>query len=101
MVTTEKELDTEAERIAGELGIWTMAIPDSRRMPRRGWPDRVFVGPRGALFRELKSQTGELTHDQRLLGYRMVACGLNWAVWRPSDLAGGKVRRELKAIAWE
>ena len=98
---TEAELDAEAAQIAEELGVWTMAIPDSRRMPARGWPDRVFIGPRGHLFRELKTAAGVLTHDQRLLGYRMKAAGLNWAVWRPADVASGKVRRELQSIAKE
>lgn len=52
-----------------------------------GWPDLVLVHPRRriALFRELKRWDGKLTEEQELWGAALVACGLDWAVWRPSD----------------
>lgn len=75
--------------------------PDSRQAIRRGWPDLAVIGPHGQLFREVKTAFGVLSAEQRQLGYLMEAGALNWAVWRPRDLASGRVRAECQEIsAW-
>ncbi len=50
---------------------------------KRGWPDWVILGPNGALFRELKTQRGDLSIDQRSVGSKLTRAGLSWCVWRP------------------
>jgi hypothetical protein len=64
-----------------------------------GWPDWVIIGPNGILFRELKSQRGELTPEQRSVGSKLAKVGLDWAVWRPQHLFDGTIERRLAAIA--
>jgi hypothetical protein len=70
---------------------------DSRRSAK-GWPDLVIVGKRGFITRELKTATGRLTADQQRWGLMLRAVGVSWDVWRPDDLASGRIERELKAI---
>lgn len=95
---TEADLDAAIQDLCKWLKIWSYHPYDSRRS-EPGWPDRCYLGRGGALFRELKSQTGAVSHNQRLVGYRMGAAGLNWNVWRPSDWHHGRIGRELEAIA--
>lgn len=65
----------------------------------KGFPDRVFVGTHGALFRELKTETGVVTPEQQEWLDGMRAVGLDADVWRPRDLFSGRIDRELRAIA--
>jgi hypothetical protein len=65
---------------------------------QRGFPDWVIVGPRGVLWRELKSEFGTLRPEQRLWGRVLRAAGADWAIWRPSDWLDGTVERELRGI---
>jgi len=52
-----------------------------------GWPDWVFVKDgRQPKFRELKTETGRVSRHQRWWGDKLLAAGLDWAVWRPSML---------------
>jgi hypothetical protein len=62
-----------------------------------GWPDLVIAG-RSLLFRELKRETGQQTPAQSNWGLWLSHAGQDWDVWRPSDLASGRVQRELEAI---
>lgn len=64
-----------------------------------GWPDWVIIGPNGVLFRELKSQQGTLSVDQRHVGSMLGRQGLNWAVWRPQHLHDGTIQNQLGEIA--
>lgn len=78
-------------------GLFVYHTYDSRRSTS-GWPDLVIIGPRGILFRELKTETGRLSDAQkRVLGLLTVAGG-NASVWRPADVAAGIVATELRAI---
>jgi len=65
----------------------------------KGWPDWAILGPRGAVFRELKTETGKLTVDQRRVGGKLICAGLDWSTWRPRDLLDGTIARQLAAIA--
>lgn len=64
-----------------------------------GWPDDTILGPKRAIFRELKTQKGRLTTAQTATHDIMVECGLDIAVWRPIDLIEGRIENELKDLA--
>lgn len=74
--------------------------PDSRRS-QAGFPDLVLISSvrRRALFRELKRQDGRVSTQQKVVLAAMTAAGLDVAVWRPSDLASGRIARELRGAA--
>lgn len=74
---------------------------DSRRQRLKGWPDLVILGPRGQLWRELKTAWGDVTSEQRQLGALIMRGGGNWAVWRPADLYAGIIKDQLAGIAEE
>ena len=57
-----------------------------------------LLGPSGALFRELKSASGVLEPEQRIVGQLLRRHGCDWAVWRPAQLTDGTITRELDAI---
>ena len=67
----------------------------------KGWPDLVLCHPRRGLclFRELKTDRGELSDDQALWLLTLAKAGCDAAVWRPADwprikhwLCGDRVR---------
>ena len=75
------------ERLALEAGrLWWWHDTDARRN-RAGFPDLVIVGAfgRGAIWRELKTQTGRVRPEQHDVLTRLTAAGCDAAVWRPSD----------------
>lgn len=57
---------------------------DSRRADP-GWPDDVFCRPPRVLFVEFKSQGGRLRAMQRVWLRSLADCGVEVALWRPSD----------------
>ena len=69
---------------------------DSRRS-ERGFPDLCIVGSHGVIFRELKTDRGRLTPDQRDWLDRLAEAGADVAVWRPADWPG-RVLTELAGI---
>ena len=73
--------------------------PDSRKAMRKGWPDFAIGGPGGWIFREVKPEFARLSREQREVGYLMTAAALDWEVWRPWDLANGRIRGQLRHIA--
>ena len=62
-----------------------------------GWPDLTICGS-SVIFRELKRQTGYLTEAQLDWIHALRKAGADADVWRPGDLASGRVQRELEAI---
>lgn len=95
---SERELDNRIRDLCRLLGIWRWHAYDSRRSAR-GFPDLVLVGTRKTIFRELKTERGRLTLDQKLVGNRLKSSGQDCAVWRPSDLLSGRIAGELAEIA--
>jgi hypothetical protein len=71
---------------------------NSRRSPA-GWVDEVIGGPRGVIFRELKTATGKVTPEQQAWIDLLARAGMDVAVWRPADLLSGRIITELRAIA--
>jgi hypothetical protein len=72
--------------------------PFFSRRSAAGWPDLALCGKSGFLLRELKTEKGCLTRDQQEWGSMLRNAGQNWDVWRPGDLASGRIQRELEAI---
>lgn len=64
----------------------------------KGYPDMTIVGPGGVLFRELKSATGTLSPEQKVWIDRLALAGADIGVWRPQDLASGRIKEELRAL---
>jgi hypothetical protein len=93
---TEGELEREVRRLLKELKLWGYHAHDSRRS-QAGWVDWVIIGKR-AIFRELKSSTGQLSRDQVRVRDLLIAAGQDWALWRPSDLDSGRIRLELAGL---
>lgn len=95
---TEAELDRAVRQMVREHWLYGFRPDDSRRSTGRGWPDWTIVGRR-LLFRELKTDGGELRPEQSRVRNLLLAAGQDWAVWRPADLASGRIARELAAVA--
>ncbi|HEX3331846.1 MAG TPA: VRR-NUC domain-containing protein [Gaiellales bacterium] len=50
-----------------------------------GWPDLTLCRDGVLLFRELKTDTGRLSPEQRRWEDDLQACGMDVSVWRPRD----------------
>ena len=94
---TERELQDSVTDLCKHLGLWAWHPYDMRRS-EPGWPDLVILG-RSAIFAELKSQRGQLTSEQRKVGYLLQAAGLRFVVWQPVDWLDGTIRQHLEMIA--
>lgn len=90
-------LDAHVRRLMADLGLWGYHTRNSKGSAR-GWPDWVIVG-NGILYRELKTEHGAVTAEQRSVGARITRAGGNWAVWRPRDLLSGAIARQLGDLA--
>ena len=90
-------LDSHVRRLLADLGLWGYHVRNSRGS-ERGWPDWVIIGNR-VLFRELKTERGALSVEQREVGAKLQRAGQSWGVWRPRDLLSGKIVRELTGIS--
>jgi len=96
VVVTERQLLDAVRDACRWAGLLTFHAYDSRRS-EAGFPDVVVVGPRSLLFRELKSDGGRLTSEQRIWLDRLTEAGADASVWRPADWPG-RVLDELRAI---
>lgn len=63
-----------------------------------GFPDWVFVGE-WVMFRELKREKGRVRPEQKMWLDRITTLGEDAGIWRPADLASGRIARELTACA--
>ena len=64
----------------------------------KGFLDLTIVGPGGVMFRELKSEKGQLSPDQRKWISKLTEGDADAGVWRPADLRSGRIERELRAL---
>lgn len=86
-------------------GIWHWHDRDSRKN-KAGLPDLLLIGTYdregsgsvAELWRELKVPPDKLRPEQRETGNRMLAAGVDWAIWTPDDWRSGRIRTELEAI---
>ena len=97
---TERELQEQVRLMCTQLGLYHYHTHDSRRS-NSGFPDSFIMNRRTGrlIWRELKTQYGQITSDQRAVGYALTAGGHDWAVWRPADLLDGSIAAELAALA--
>ena len=82
-MVTERELLDAVRDACRWAGLLCYHTHDSRRS-EPGWPDLVVVG-KSVLYRELKSDRGRLTPDQRTWLDRLSQAGADADVWRPDD----------------
>lgn len=102
MTMTEKQLDNEILKTVASLRDWAQLVAYHTRNSygsAHGFPDWVFAGAGGIMYRECKTQTGTLRPDQSLWRDILLSQGADWALWRPDDYASGRVNREICKIA--
>jgi hypothetical protein len=92
----EIELERRIRDLQGKYGLLGFHCANSRGSVA-GFPDWVIVG-RAVLFRELKSAYGDTSTPQRAWGFALIHAGADYGIWRPGDLASGRIERELAAI---
>jgi hypothetical protein len=95
---SERELQDSIRRLCDDLGLAVQHIHDPRRSWLVGWPDLVIVG-NGIIYRELKSERGTLSPEQRAVGDRLELAGADFAVWRPRHLLDGSIAQRLAELA--
>lgn len=95
---TEVELEEQVRDACKKLGVIRIHIYHARGTTP-GVPDDVLIGPRGVLWRELKTMTGKVSPAQRAMGEALLAAGQDFATWRPVDWFSGRIKSELTAIS--
>lgn len=93
---TEAELDRCVRDLLRINKLYGYHTHNSRRS-EAGWPDWCIIGTK-IIFRELKTEHGKLTPQQRRVGYLIQQAGDDWRVWRPSDLRSGLINDELRLL---
>lgn len=94
---SEKQWQEQVLDVAARYGWRTFHWPDSRRVTAPGWPDLSLLKGDRLLFAELKTRTGRLSTEQRVVLAGLIASGQEVAVWRPADLV--EVIRILGPVA--
>ena len=95
---SEARLEEHVRELCKGLGIVRIHVYNSRGTTP-GVPDDILIGPRGVLWRELKTMRGKVTVAQQTLGEALLAAGQDWGVWRPDSLLNGVIASELTALA--
>jgi hypothetical protein len=94
----ERELAAAVRALCARYGV-ACYHPSPSPWCEPGWPDDTLVGPGGIAFRELKSAGGRLSLAQLRWGWTLRRAGADWDVWRPADLASGRIEHEIRALA--
>ena len=97
---TEIELRKKVIELCDEFGLHHHEDPDSRRS-EAGWPDFVILSlvTGEMIFRELKTESADLSTEQKRVAYALRAGGHDFYIWRPRDLVSGLIRRRLTRLA--
>jgi hypothetical protein len=95
---SEDDLEEAVRDLCAVHGVVRVHHRDSRGTTA-GWPDDALLGPRGAVFAELKTERGRVSRAQEAMHERMRAAGLTVVVWRPSDLLSGRIADTIRSIA--
>lgn len=90
-------LDAHVRKLMKDLGLWGYH-PWRSEKSEKGWVDWTIIGAR-IIYRELKSETGDLRPDQKRVRDLILAAGGDWGLWRPSCLLSGRIAAELTAIS--
>lgn len=100
MISTGAEIDKEIMKWLEEhQAVKGYHHPDSRRATISGWPDWVFLGEAGVIFREIKGRNDTLSYQQRQIGRLLQVNGFDWRVWYRRDIMSGLAWQELEEIA--
>jgi hypothetical protein len=91
-------LDAHVRKLIADLGLFGYH-PKNSKGSQAGWPDWVIIGRAGILYRELRTEHGTVSADQRHVGELITRAGGNWGVWRPRQLLDGTIARELAGLA--
>ncbi|WP_300613239.1 hypothetical protein [Trebonia sp.] len=94
---SEAALQDHVRALCDGLGLAVQHVHDPRRSWLPGWPDLTVIGSR-VIYRELKSEQGTVSAEQRDVGQRLTDAGQDWAVWRPAQLLSGEIGRQLASI---
>lgn len=94
---SERQLQELIIELAKRMGWLAYHTFDSRRSTP-GFLDLVMVHPRQRriLWRELKSETGTTTPEQKAWISALSLVGADVDVWRPRDWVSGRIERELR-----
>lgn len=97
---TEADWQSLVVGVARLHGWMTWHTRDSRGSDP-GWPDLVLARPATGevIFVELKSERGKVTISQQGALDALAACGVETAVWRPSDEAAVMERLRKRRAA--
>lgn len=95
---SEEQLEAKVKDMARKHGLVPFDQGDARRQKVRGWPDLVIIGGRDILYRELKTERGLITLEQRRVGSLLAKGGGNWSTWRPHDLIDGTIERQIAEV---
>ena len=93
----ERELQGLVAEMCAHLNLLHFHVYYAKHM-RAGWPDSTIIGAGKVIFRELKSEYGRLTAEQKLVGERLKAAGAEWNVWRPRHWISGQIETELRLL---
>ena len=99
---TEDDFLAEVGALASRLSLlWAHfnVVYKGRRdlQGHHGFPDLVIAGPRGHLFAELKI-SGKPSPAPQRWKWGLLAGGASWHLWRPADLAAGRIQAELERL---
>jgi serine/threonine protein kinase len=94
----ERDLQEQVRQLCAGLGLYHYH-PHNSRHSAPGWPDSTIIGRGGILHRELKTEHGSLSPEQRHVGELIRQAGGNWRLSRPRDLLDGSIGRELADLA--
>lgn len=94
---SEKQLQDQIIELAKRMGFISYHTHDSRRSAP-GFPDLVLVHPkqRRVMWRELKSETGTPTPEQKVWISTLLLVGEDVDIWRPRDWVSGRIEKELR-----
>jgi hypothetical protein len=95
-IMPEKQLQAAVIAQAQRAGWLVYHTFDSRRS-QPGYPDLHLVHPglKLSLFRELKTQTGRLSEQQKVWIHHLEQAGADVAIWRPIDYYNGTIAHTL------
>lgn len=80
----EKDFQKRVTDLCDWYGLLWYHPNDSRR-DNAGFPDLVIVGPGGAVFAELKTETGRVSTAQAKWHKALLLSGCDSHIWRPGD----------------
>lgn len=95
---SERQLQDQIIDLAERMGWKYYHVYDSRKSVA-GFPDLVLVHPkqRRVLWRELKSETGTTTAEQKVWLATLEVVGEDVGLWRPRDWFAGTIEKELRS----